>query len=92
MLHQRRCRDLDDDVVDADLQIRIERVDAFAHFRGAIHFDLGGEKEVRHRAERRDESFGDRLSNLRCRFVAISRPNGACCWFDGRAELSAAFG
>ncbi len=32
-----------------------------------------GEKEVRHRAERRNEPLGDRLANLGSRFVAISR-------------------
>jgi len=46
VLDQRRCRHLDDHIVDTDLQIRIESVDAATHFRGAVHFDLGSEKEV----------------------------------------------
>src|ERR1044072_8681583 len=64
VLNQCRCRNLNDDVVDADLQIGIERIDALAHFRRAIHLDLGGEKKVRHGAERSDESLRNRLSNL----------------------------
>ncbi len=33
---------------------------------------VDGEKEVRHRADRRDESLGDRLANFGCWLVAIS--------------------
>src|ERR1043165_8557157 len=75
MLNQGRSGDLDDHVVDADLQIGIERVDTAAHFGGAIHLDVGGEKEMRHRAERRNEPLGNRLANLRGGLVAIS----GCC-------------
>src|SRR6185369_1043718 len=46
VLNQRRCGDLNDHVVDTDLQIRIERVDAAAHFRGAVHLDFSGKEEV----------------------------------------------
>src|SRR6185369_8859894 len=73
MLNQRGCRNLDDDVVDTDLQIGIECVDALTHFRRAIHLDFSGEKEVRHGPERRDESLRNRLSNLTGGLVSITR-------------------
>src|SRR6185369_1476463 len=72
MLNQRGRSHLDDDVVNTDLQIGIERVDAFAHFRCTIHFDLGGEEEVRHRPQRGDQSLRDSLSDLAGRLVAIT--------------------
>jgi hypothetical protein len=71
MLNQSRGGNLDDDVVDADLQIRIEGVDAFAHFSRAIHFDFGSQEEMWHRSQRRNEALGDCLSNLSSRLVAI---------------------
>src|SRR5688500_18507039 len=78
MLNQRRCRHFDDHVVDTDLEIRIKRVDALAHFCGAVHLDLGSEKEVRHWSKRGHQSPGNRLSNLTGRLVAISRCCGWC--------------
>jgi hypothetical protein len=40
MLNQRTRYHLNDDVVDADLQIRVQRIDAMPHFNGTIHFDF----------------------------------------------------
>ena len=84
MLNQRRCRNLDNDVVDADLEIPVERVDTFTHFRRAVHLDLGGEKEVWYRS-RRNESLRNRLSNLIGWLVAISGRADLrdLTWFDG---------
>src|SRR5690349_21912894 len=73
MLDQRCGRDLDDNVIDADLEIGIEGIDPLTHFRRAIHLDVGSEKEVRHGAERRDESLRNRLSNLTRGLISITR-------------------
>src|ERR1044072_6788002 len=73
MLDQRCGRNLDDHVVDADLQIRIERVDATTHFRGAIHLNVCREKEVRYRSERRHQTLRHCSAKSRLWFVAICR-------------------
>src|ERR1044072_5602575 len=73
MLDERCGRNLDDHIVDADLQIRIERVDATTHFGGAIHLNVCREKEVRYRSERRHQALRYCLANLRRWFVAICR-------------------
>src|SRR5688500_16096128 len=78
MLNQRCCRYFDDHVVDTDLEIRIERVDALAHFCGAVHLDLGSEKEVWHWSKRRHQSLGNHFSNLTGRLVVVSRCCGWC--------------
>ena len=72
VLYQRRCRHFDDYVVDADLQIGIECIDATAHLCSTVHLDLGGKKEVRHWSERGDQSFSDSLSYLAGWLIAIS--------------------
>src|ERR1044072_2686913 len=72
MLHERRCRYFNDDVVDADLQFRIQLVDPFAHLSRAIHFNFGGQKEMRYRPERGHQSLGNRTAHLAGWFVAIS--------------------
>src|ERR1041385_4211011 len=73
MLDQRCGRDLDDNVVDADLEIGIEGIDTLTHFRRAIHLDVSSQEEVRHGPERGDESLCDRLSNLTRGLISITR-------------------
>src|SRR6185436_20174095 len=72
MLHQRRASHLDDDVVDADLEFGIEFVDPFAHFRGAIHFNLSSQEEMRYRSQRRDQAFGDSTTHFAGWLVTVS--------------------
>src|SRR5437868_5883505 len=72
VLDQRCCRYFNDHVVDTDLKLRVEGVDAATHLGRAVHFNLGREKEVRHWSKRRDQSLGDRLSNLTRGLVAIT--------------------
>src|SRR5438445_5778504 len=43
---------LDNDIVDAELRVRIQLIERASHVRGSLHIDFGGKKEMRHRAER----------------------------------------
>src|SRR5262245_35249479 len=86
------CGHLDDDVIDTDLQIRIEGVNAFAHLRCPVHLDLTGEKEMGHRPKRSHEAASNSSPNLGCGFVAIGRSARDSCglkpgWFN-RARIT----
>ena len=63
------------------LSIGIEFVNGPAHIGGAIHVDLGGEKEMRHRTERSYQPLRDSAAHFTDRFVAISG------WLVDRALL-----
>src|SRR5688500_20244466 len=84
MLYQRRGGAFDNDVVDGDFEIGIERLNTFAHLRGTVHVDVNGEEEVRYRADRRNETIGDGLPYMSCWFVAITRGSscGSRCCFE----------
>src|SRR6476661_4531364 len=85
MLHERRGRDLDNNVVDADLEFRIELVYSFAHFSSAIHFYLSGKKEMRYRAQRSHQALGNGAPHLAGRLVAVSRSLSGGCFLKGAA-------
>jgi len=51
VLNQGSSGNLHDDIVDADLEIRIEILDALPHFDGAIHFNFGSQEEMRYRSK-----------------------------------------
>src|SRR6266567_144700 len=73
MLQQSDCGDLDDDIVDAELCVRIQLVNRSAHIRGAIHFDFIGQEKVRHGPQRRNQPACDCSAHLTKRLVAVSR-------------------
>src|SRR6266567_1443707 len=59
MLQQRAGDDLDDDVVDADLKVRIKRINLATHFGRAIHLNFSRQKEMRYRSKGSDQSSSD---------------------------------
>ena len=79
MLHEGGGRDLDNDVVEAQLEIGIELVNRRAHIRCAFHVDLAREKEMRDRSQRSDQTARNRPSHFAGWFVPVGRRtiNGA---------------
>src|SRR5215831_13415100 len=92
MLEQRDGGNLDDDVIDAELQIGIEFVDAAAHFHDAVHLDLGAREEIQHRANGGEQPLRDHFTHLTDWLIAKS--GGACnlCTNESRGRFSSGDG
>src|SRR6185295_20344684 len=83
MLQQGDGGNFDNDVVNADLQIRIECVYVLAHLCRSIHLDLSSQEEVWYWADRSHQAFGYRSANLCNWLIAISRCRGNRCRLVG---------
>src|SRR6266404_2351301 len=79
MLDKGSGSDFNNNVIETDLQFRIQRINTASHFRGPVHFDLACQKEMWDRAERSNQPASNRAANLTHRFIAIRRSPHCSC-------------